>query len=299
MVRCVQCHEQWFATALAYETAETGAPSHDAAVFGHAQAEDDNSWDIRDRSGHPSAPAEDWAQSEGQWSADARQEDDVHPARLPAEEEIAFAESPDGLAAMESPATAPYGDDGALTAGEGQAGDAVADPNAEPDYFEIRRMRQARARKKKPPGPWVTMPRAIAVMGALIAGLLIMRADVVRLLPQTASLYSALGFNINLRGLVFENVKSVMDIQDGVPLMMIEGAIRNVTNETKDVPRLRFSMRNGAGADIYSWTAVAERTQLKANENFAFRSRLASPPPESKGVFVRFVQRRDFVTASH
>lgn len=298
MVRCVQCHEQWFATALVYETAEAAAPSPHEAAFGHAHAGDDNSWDIRDRSGHPSALEEDWTHTSAQWSADPRMEEDIRPARLPAEEEIAFVEPADNLAAVESPATVPYGhEDGFAAGGEGQPRDA--DPGAEPDYFEIRRQRQARARKKKQPGPWVTLPRAIAAMAALIAGLVLMRADVVRLLPQTASLYGALGFNINLRGLVFENVKSAMDVQDGVPVLMIEGTIRNVTRETREVPRLRFSMRNGAGADIYSWTAVAERTQLKANENFAFRSRLASPPAESKGVFVRFVQRRDFVTASH
>jgi predicted Zn finger-like uncharacterized protein len=298
MVRCVQCHEQWFATALAYETADAASSSaHEAAAFGHAPAGDDNSWDIRDRSGQQPAQ-EDWTHTSAQWSADPRMEEEVRPARLPAEEEIAFVEPAEDLVAVQSPATAPYGHDGGFAAaGEGASQDA--DPNAEPDYFEIRRQRQARARKKKQPGPWVTLPRAIAVMAALIAGLVLMRADVVRLLPQTASLYGALGFNINLRGLVFENVKSVMDVQDGVPVLMIEGTIRNVTRETREVPRLRFSMRNGAGADIYSWTAVAERTQLKVNESFAFRSRLASPPAESKGVFERFVPRRDFVTASH
>ena len=38
-------------------------------------------------------------------------------------------------------------------------------------------------------------------MGALVLALVIWRADVVRLLPQTAALYKIVGLEVNLRGL--------------------------------------------------------------------------------------------------
>ena len=44
-------------------------------------------------------------------------------------------------------------------------------------------------------------------MGALAMALLIWRVDVVRLLPQTATFYRSVGLDVNLRGLLFKDVK--------------------------------------------------------------------------------------------
>ena len=38
-------------------------------------------------------------------------------------------------------------------------------------------------------------------MGALVLALMIWRVEVVRLLPQTATFYKMVGFDVNLRGL--------------------------------------------------------------------------------------------------
>ena len=62
-----------------------------------------------------------------------------------------------------------------------------------------------------------------------------------------------------------------------------------------EVPRLRFGVRNGAGLEIYSWTALPTRSVLAPGETLAFRSRLASPPRERHDVVVRFFNRRDLV----
>src|SRR5882724_9198364 len=55
--------------------------------------------------------------------------------------------------------------------------------------------------------PAFGLPTACAAMGALILALVIWRADVVRLLPQTASLYRMVGLEVNLRGLAFKDIK--------------------------------------------------------------------------------------------
>ena len=60
-----------------------------------------------------------------------------------------------------------------------------------------------------------------------------------------------------------------------------------------EVPRLRFGVRNGLGAEIYNWTAMPSRTIAQAGERLPFRSRLASPPAETHDISVRFYNRRD------
>ena len=60
-----------------------------------------------------------------------------------------------------------------------------------------------------------------------------------------------------------------------------------------DLPRIRFALRNSAGAEIYSWTAQPSQNVLEPGEALPFRSRLASPPAEGQDLQVRFFTRRD------
>ena len=68
------------------------------------------------------------------------------------------------------------------------------------------------------------------------------RSDVVRWLPQTASLYAAIGLPVNLRGLVFANVTTERETNDGVEVLVVQGSIVNNFKRAVDVPRLRFSV---------------------------------------------------------
>ena len=58
---------------------------------------------------------------------------------------------------------------------------------------------------------------AIGAAVALVLALFIWRVDVVRLLPQTAMFYRMVGFDVNLRGLLFKDVKVTTETVDGIP----------------------------------------------------------------------------------
>ena len=47
-----------------------------------------------------------------------------------------------------------------------------------------------------------------------------------------------------------------------------------------EIPRLRFSVRDAQGAEIYAWNTVLEQTVLKPGDHAGFKSRLASPPAD-------------------
>jgi predicted Zn finger-like uncharacterized protein len=139
----------------------------------------------------------------------------------------------------------------------------------------------------------VSLPMAIVVMAVILLGALNWRAAMVRHFPQTASLYAAIGLPVNLRGLFFEDVKSRTELHDGVMVLMVEGTIVNLTTRTLEVPRLRLSLRNGAGHEVYAWTALPSKSTLGSGNGLPFRARLASPPPDGRDVIVRFFNRRD------
>jgi predicted Zn finger-like uncharacterized protein len=141
--------------------------------------------------------------------------------------------------------------------------------------------------------PSFGLPTACTAMGALILALMIWRADVVRLLPQTATFYKMVGLEVNLRGLAFKDIKVSNETVDGKPVLVIEGTIIGESKKPVELPRLRFSVRDAQGAEIYAWNAVLEQPVLKSGERAYFKSRLASPPPEGRNIDVRFFNKRD------
>jgi predicted Zn finger-like uncharacterized protein len=146
--------------------------------------------------------------------------------------------------------------------------------------------------------PFAVLPTACAAMGALVLALVIWRGEMVRLLPQTASFYRMVGLDVNLRGLMFKDVKISHETVDGKPVLVIEGVITAETRKAVELPRLRFSVRDAQGAEIYAWNAVLEQPILKPGETAWFKSRLASPPPEGRNIDVRFFNKRDIAGGS-
>jgi predicted Zn finger-like uncharacterized protein len=141
--------------------------------------------------------------------------------------------------------------------------------------------------------PTVSLATICAAMGALVLALMIWRTDVVRLLPQTAAFYKMAGLDVNLRGLVFKDVKITSENVEGKPVLVIEGVILGEGRKPVELPRLRFSVRDAQGAEIYAWNAVLEQPVLKPGEKAWFKTRLASPPPEGRNIDVRFFNKRD------
>jgi predicted Zn finger-like uncharacterized protein len=134
----------------------------------------------------------------------------------------------------------------------------------------------------------------IVALGVAILGLFLLgREQVVRTMPDAASVYERMGLPVNLRGVDFRNVKGANEMVDGVIVLVVEGQLVNITSNSIDLPRLRLAVRDATGKEIYTWTATAPKSQLGPGEAVAFRSRLASPPPDGANVEVRFFTRLD------
>ena len=156
----------------------------------------------------------------------------------------------------------------------------------------IRRTERPSARRDwRLPQPGLSA--AILALVAANVALIAWRADVVRLVPQTASLYAKIGLPVNLRGLVFSNIKIETETNDGVAVLVVEGKIASTATRLVDVPTLRFAIRNDIGHEIYTWTTPPPESVLAPGATLAFRSRLAAPPPEGREVVVRFFNRHD------
>ena len=264
-VRCSRCKETWLARS---EDAIEMAVAMPAAMPSQAQS---------------APPAADDAAAE--WEALAQEEEG---------QDAPVVDSPSISAGWpaEGEASQPGGDSDWPSAARQDAEDHEEIP------ITTHRQRLARLFRLSSPSriPFMAsagLPTACAAMGALILALMIWRADVVRLLPQTATFYKMVGLEVNLRGLAFKDIKISNETVDGKPVLVIEGTIVGETRKPVELPRLRFSVRDAQGAEIYAWNAVLEQTMLKPGEQAYFKSRLASPPPEGRNIDVRFFNKRD------
>lgn len=256
-VRCSRCKEVWLAR-----------PEEAVDMTARALAMADAS----------NSAADDAA---AEWEAMAREDD--------AEGHIPVVDSPSISAG--SPTSAGGGDPDWPSVARDDMQDAEAADPRRPSWFRklLKRPALPRASGK----PLLGLPTACAAMGALVLALMIWRIDVVRLLPQTALFYKMVGFDVNLRGLMFKDVKITTETVEGQPVLVIEGVITGEARKPVELPRLRFSVRDAQGAEIYAWNAVLEQPVLKPGERAWFKSRLASPPPEGRNIDIRFFSKHD------
>ena len=120
-------------------------------------------------------------------------------------------------------------------------------PSAEIDADDIesyaarRERMQARRKQSRRSSRWTAI---VLVLFAVNVALIGARNEVVRYLPQTASLFAAIGLPVNLRHLKFENVRISKETQDGVNILIVDGTIVSTAGKPVAVPRLRFAARN-------------------------------------------------------
>src|SRR3954462_2313718 len=277
-VRCARCKRVWFAANAAglTQTAEADrADRADLAAVSETSAIGDPAESPPLADDTAAIPEAEWAAATPELSPEGA---DAQPPPSGADDYLALPHQP--LPIVAGPALAPMQPGDAATAGD----DRIVGED-----IETVALRRATEEASRWPWRWPlgTWPSAVLALIAINAALIGGRAEVGRWVPQTASLYAAIGLPVNLRGLVFANVTSQKEIQDGVQVLMVEGTIMSTGSRATEVPRLRFGLRNDAGQEIYSWTALPDRKALGAGETLAFRSRLATPPPEGRDVVVR------------
>lgn len=136
-------------------------------------------------------------------------------------------------------------------------------------------------------------PAVFASACLAVAGLVVFRAPVVTRVPSLAGFYRMVGLEVNLRGMVFGPIETLRETEDGKPVLVVEGSIANTTAASRDVPALRFALRDGDAQELYVWSVDPRATTIAAGETVKFRTRLVAPPDRAAELQVRFAERRN------
>jgi predicted Zn finger-like uncharacterized protein len=294
-VRCVRCRTVWHA-ALSHADRLIAAAEALAPVRRTVEAVAEASAEAAGQE----LPPEHF---DAATSAASEQSSDIAAFEAPADgtpSESAGAATSDDSPEMESPPIAPDDLETDRPPAEVEAEEFAVGREERPEAVESVAARRFPRRSKARGWRW-SLSRlqwgilALIVLDAIVIG---WRVDFVRILPQTASFYAWIGLPVNLRGLDFDSLATSTEQHENVPILVVEGDVVNNTHKIADVPHLRFSVRNAAHQEIYSWTAAPPRAILPPGEGVAFRTRLASPPPDAHDVLVRFLNRSDMMAGA-
>src|SRR5262249_34476373 len=162
------------------------------------------------------AAGDPWGQ-DGQAEGDDGSVDPNLAARAADRSAVRFEEAPPGATGTDDPPAA-YDAPPLAPAAIEQAG--ATQPPQGIETFAARRARRERLRNPRRSGR-PSVATVLFTLFAINAALIGWRTDVVRVVPQTASLFAAIGLPVNLRGLAFSDVTTVTEAHDGVTMLVV------------------------------------------------------------------------------
>ncbi len=118
------------------------------------------------------------------------------------------------------------------------------------------------------------------------------RTDIVRAFPSLAGTYEALGLGVNVVGLEFRDVKTLLALRRGADVMQVDARIYSVAPGKVDVPPVVVTLLNDDGAALYEWSVAPSVPVLQSGEVVDFSSQVTAPPPGVSRVRLTFSSGR-------
>lgn len=192
-------------------------------------------------------------------------------------------------------------EEGGSPDGESAASPAGAGPDEGLEDGAVVDQPMPAPRRRPGPSPAKRARKTRTLSPALAAGLVLFvlaplallgRSTVVRAMPQTASLFSAIGLPVNLRGVDLREVVAFQNPAQGdkPAQLVVEGDLVGVARGRVEVPALEILVQDDHGAPVYRWTVPPPRSALEASETARFRASLTAPPAQGRRVEVRFAE---------
>jgi predicted Zn finger-like uncharacterized protein len=123
---------------------------------------------------------------------------------------------------------------------------------------------------------------------ALVLAAVLLRVDVVRLWPQTASAYAFAKMPVNPTGLSLEAVQGQPNLIGGHAALSVTGVQRNVETRTRASMPLRVILYDKGGKRLTSIAYVPPVTQIAPGETRPFAVNFIDPPTEGSSFVVEF-----------
>lgn len=130
------------------------------------------------------------------------------------------------------------------------------------------------------------------VLGALSLLLVVFFSlpnDIARYWPQTASIYNALGYQVNTRGFEIVATQST-EIANSLQIIVIKGELRNVTERELPAPSVRIAVRDRHQKELHHWIVRPDQESVGPRGKGTFSARLESPPADAVDIQFRLAR---------
>jgi predicted Zn finger-like uncharacterized protein len=132
---------------------------------------------------------------------------------------------------------------------------------------------------------WLAGVLVVLVVASAVIG----RNEIVAGFPASAAIYQWLGLPIALQlGLQFEGVVSKRLQEGGVAVLVVEGAIINLSEKQRRVPPIRVTLLDGGGRRLQQELFQAKDGELDAGGKTRFSGRLLNPAEQARHFSVTF-----------
>jgi predicted Zn finger-like uncharacterized protein len=177
------------------------------------------------------------------------------------------------------------------------AGDLAEGGMGEPALDAFGR-RRTRAGRYPPPSVKPSKRQWPAKVGAGLAGLLVigaivgilMRESLMMRWPATARLFAAVGLETPSpsAGLALEGIDTRRDVENGVPVIIVEGTVVNTTGVARAVPKIRALLTDKDSNPVQS-LIIAPETPVPGGGKVPFHATISQPSNAATGISIAFI----------
>lgn len=124
-----------------------------------------------------------------------------------------------------------------------------------------------------------------------------LRVDVVRVWPNSASVFSIFGSPVNIYGLEVQEITASRKMRGGTSVLQINGQVVNISKRKQVVPLLATELFDAHGQIVFSWLVEPEQAELNAGLSLTFITEVRDPPPGALRVVIRFANEKVIVSS--
>lgn len=146
-----------------------------------------------------------------------------------------------------------------------------------------------RRRRKSRNAAFSAWTATAAAAGMVLAGLILLRGEVVKIWPESASTYATIGMPVNRFGLEFMETEAERFFDGTTPILEVRGAVRNSAGKTVTAPNVRVILLDDEGEQVAEAYAPITPTSIPEDATAIFTARIENPPFESFELELGFV----------
>jgi len=128
----------------------------------------------------------------------------------------------------------------------------------------------------------------IGLLVAVIGGGVLLRTEIVRVLPDLAGLYATMGLKVNVVGLDFSDVTTLLSRKGDNDVLTVNATIYGVEPHRVIVPPVVVTLLGSDDKPVYAWSVAPKQRDLEPGEVIGFSAELAAPPGDARQVRLSF-----------